>query len=263
MALSTLLRGRPEWEARLAFPGYIYVSNWHAWAMPLLCALLLSRADGVRRRVVAGLLTLAGGACLFCADPLVMRPRLHLAEGRTDAHGVCLQSSSSSCGPAAAATFVSALGISTTEREMAELCLARAPIGVTPLGLYRGIRAKLRHTEWRCRMARLTSREVMDRLSCLQNPFSDKRQVSQFGEGAGLLFDARIGSDASAGLRRSWLPGIRHLAVIFGMDEHGRAVVGDPSFGLESWPMKHFESLFEGLVIEAERRTPSTGGGTP
>jgi predicted double-glycine peptidase len=68
-------------------------------------------------------------------------------EGTVTDSGVCLQTSSYSCGAAAATSFVYYYGIRVTEKEMAELCLTRAGgpglIGTSDAGLMRGLRRKL------------------------------------------------------------------------------------------------------------------------
>jgi hypothetical protein len=55
--------------------------------------------------------------------------------------GVHRQSTLSTCSAAAAATLLETIGISTTETEMAALCLTR-DAGTLQLGLYRGLRLK-------------------------------------------------------------------------------------------------------------------------
>ena len=73
-----------------------------------------------------------------------------------------------------------------------------------------------------------------------------------------MLFHAHLRVDAPEALRESWLPGIRHVAVVFGVDGENHPVVGDPSFGLERWGMADLEVLFTGLAIVPMRR--ASGG---
>ena len=67
--------------------------------------------------------------------------------GTVNASGVCLQTAGYSCGAAAAASFLYYYGISTTEQEMADLCVTRAGglglAGTSDAGLVRGLRRKM------------------------------------------------------------------------------------------------------------------------
>ena len=254
IALSTVLRGRPELEASLFGPNYLFVANWHASLAPLLCSMAIARASSSRQRVVTSVLAGAAIGCMVYVEPLLLRRPVQLRGSRMDRHGVWIQSSDASCGPAAAATFASALGVSTSETEMTDLCLARRPIGVTPLGLYRGIRTKLKGTAWRCRMANLSFAEFVSGLSEVgDEAIASRAHISELTDGRPILFFARLGENDSSDLRSSWNLGTRHIAVLLGVDQTGRAVVADPAFGVETWPMDHLEVLFDGLTVIPER----------
>jgi len=70
-------------------------------------------------------------------------------EGTVKDSAVCLQTSSYSCGAAAATSFCYYYGVKVTEREMAELCVTRMGgpglAGTSDAGLMRGLRQKLSH----------------------------------------------------------------------------------------------------------------------
>lgn len=128
--------------------------DWYPYVEPtwyLLPAMFLAGA-GLRllwRSAWKRHLLLAGTALLFARTGaggwVTSRPPQ--LEGTVNDAGVCLQSSSFSCGAAAATSFVYYYGVRATEKEMAELCLTREGgpglIGTTDAGLMRGLRKKL------------------------------------------------------------------------------------------------------------------------
>src|SRR5262245_11988416 len=64
--------------------------------------------------------------------------------GTVSDQGVCLQTSSYSCSPAAVAGFLHRFGVQATEQEMARLCVTRSWIsGTSDSGIIRGLRRKL------------------------------------------------------------------------------------------------------------------------
>jgi predicted double-glycine peptidase len=68
-------------------------------------------------------------------------------DGTVNDSAICLQTSSYSCGAAAATSFLYYYGVRATEKEMAELCVTRSGgpglAGTSEAGLMRGLRRKL------------------------------------------------------------------------------------------------------------------------
>jgi len=134
----------PAAEPRL-FPWDFYplVERWW-YEVPALflfgAGLWLSRTSVLKRDavlVVAGLL-LVRIVWQGTDDP----PGDWPMRGRVDERGLCRQSMSFTCAPAAAAMFLDRHGVPATEAEMAHLCVTRVG-GTTDSGLTRGLRRKL------------------------------------------------------------------------------------------------------------------------
>lgn len=139
-----ILQWRPEWEAALfPFPGY---AAWHGLWLWFFsagffgCGAALLRLPRQRRLVAGlGLAVIAYG----CLDNLwLIRPEVH-GDGRiADARHHCQQSTLHTCAPASCVMLLSHLGITVSERRMAELCLTRSR-GSSVFNIYRGLRLAL------------------------------------------------------------------------------------------------------------------------
>ena len=154
-------------------------------------------------------------------------------------HGVCRQSSQTSCGAAAAATLLRAYGIESSETEMAELCLTRSA-GTPMLGLYRGLKLKTAGTNWDVR------------------PFRGDIASLRTETGPVLLsvrFDRRATTDRRYEQAWGWSPGVAHAVVFFGFLPDGRVEIGDPNVGREQWRVQDLEVLWhsEGIRLEPRR----------
>lgn len=134
----------PAAEPRL-FPWdfYPFVERWW-YEVPALflfgAGLWIGRGSVLKRDavlVVAGLL-LVRIVWQGTDDP----PEDWPMRGRVDERGLCRQSMSFTCAPAAAAMFLDRHGVPATESEMAHLCVTRVG-GTTDSGLARGLRRKL------------------------------------------------------------------------------------------------------------------------
>jgi hypothetical protein len=76
------------------------------------------------------------------------------AEHHADALHQCSQTTGFTCAPTACVCALSYLGIDSTEREMARLCLTRAG-GTTRFNTYRGLVLKLEGSAWRAHMVKI------------------------------------------------------------------------------------------------------------
>jgi hypothetical protein len=147
--------------------------------------------------------------------------------------GVCRQTSQASCGPAAAATLLAAYGVSSSEAEMAELCLTSID-GTSSRGVYRGLKLKTRGMKLRVEPYIGTLAELVK----LDGPV--------------LLFvrlDARPDVDPRYETRWGWKPGVAHVVVMYRRRADGRFVMGDPAVGPELWDQKAMETLWHGQGI--------------
>jgi hypothetical protein len=175
---------------------------------------------------------------LFCAVLLVLgfwrmiEPYTGAMPNLTTAHwvhGICHQSTTSTCSPAAAATALAAVGIQTSEAEMAGLCLTRAE-GTLVLGLYRGLKLKTAGSKW---------------------------EVAVFNGNADEL--RRIPLPAiviihAAGVSNGRLSvGDRHAVVIFAFNRDGTVEVGDPYSGRQCLRFDQLAEVYDNCAIALER----------
>lgn len=142
---------------------------------------------------------------------------------------VCRQTTKSSCGPAAVASALRALGITTSEKDMAEAGMTRAA-GTSNLGIYRALRAGLDGTSYRIR--------------------------AYVGEPEGLTAFPAVVSIESQGVAVGLIPvGAKHAVAVLGRDEQGRWIVADPYAGMQRWNPEWLQSVWTGgaWVIQNEK----------
>ena len=151
---------------------------------------------------------------------------------------ICIQSSYTSCVPAAGATLLNYYGIDSSEEEMARLCLTRYE-GTPLLGLYRGMRMKAEGSIYDVVIGRATIKQ-------LQNDI-------------GLPAIVIISLDEETNKRKpfysendGFIVGVSHSVVLFGFTDDGRIEVGDPSVGREIWSLETLEDLWDGDYIRLE-----------
>lgn len=144
--LRALVRYAPHLEYRLLpFDAYAIVHPW--WAFPFAFLILgvgvrhMSTANGRKLvGVFAGLLLLVAVQRLWITarfDPSTVH-------GVVQRDGVCMQSTDYSCGAASAVMLLHhGAGVTTTEREMAELCWTNGLTGTDEFGVCMGLRRKL------------------------------------------------------------------------------------------------------------------------
>ncbi|MCH2200737.1 MAG: hypothetical protein MK102_02100 [Fuerstiella sp.] len=150
---------------------------------------------------------------------------------------ICRQTHNSTCSAAASATILASLDISTTEQEMAKLCLTRN--GTTWLGLYHGLATKLTGTNYQVNFFEC---EIID--------------LPEMASHHPLLLccklDPAVARDrpeyATVG---GWIPGTAHSVVYFGYS--GRVhLIGDPSRGYELWNDRDLETLWMGQGLRIQ-----------
>ena len=151
---------------------------------------------------------------------------------------VCMQTTASSCGAAAAATLLRAHGVPATEDEMAALCLTTEH-GTALHGLYRGLKIKTAGTGW-----------DVEAFSC---DLDGVRRMT-----GPLVLRVGAGERANTGRRgeRQWFQrqGVGHCVVLFGFTRNGKIEVGDPSVGRELWDIGTLAALWDGEGLRLVRR---------
>src|SRR3954452_4925002 len=234
----------------LPFTNLIVLANVSPLAAAVLAAAAWRALPGTALRRGA-LLSVLAIACLWRAYAPVF-PHLSLPlRDRWSRGGVCRQTSSSTCSPAAAATLLRACGINTSEREMAGLCLT-SDAGTAMQGVYRGLRLKTAGTDWRVRPITCSA----DELRRLPGPVL---LTVGLPAGAGGYVDPHFTQAFG------WTPGLRHTVVLFGFTRDGAADVGDPSVGRERWSFDDLRTLFrgQGLALAREGRPPAARAEQP
>ncbi len=149
-----IFRYRPDIEYGLfSFPAYVHVRTWWPfWFGIVIFGVGASRASTQVRRMISA--TVAGIVLAFPFHGLfagVTRDAWDLT-GRPDYGGLCMQTQSWTCGPAAAATILAELGIESDEREMAMLCDALPLTGTDAVSMCFGLRRKLEGTGYRVQL---------------------------------------------------------------------------------------------------------------
>jgi hypothetical protein len=225
----------------LPLASLVVLGNFSPPATAVLAGAAWRALPGTALRRGALLIVLAT-ICLWRAyAPLVARVSSPLNDRWT--RGVCRQTSSSTCSPAAAATLLHACGIDTTEREMAELCLT-GNAGTSMHGLYRGLKLKTAGTDWDVVPITCPATELRD----LPGPMM-------------LTVGLPPGSDGYVDPRFTgqwgWAPGVRHTVVLFGFTNRGQADIGDPNVGRERWDMNGLSTLYRGQGFRLVRRSTS------
>ena len=176
-------------------------------------------------------LALAGAALAAIGWPLLSIALRPPPEGQNKWEGpVAMQTSWATCSPAAAATLLTAEGISVSEREMIPLCLTDYE-GTPTLGLYRGIQLVASRNNRQVevvdrRLERLLQEDDWPVLAAVRLPrgVDDPRFEQEWG----------------------WIPGMGHSVVILRRTEGGQFLIADPAIGLELWPESKLKTLWQG-----------------
>jgi predicted double-glycine peptidase len=147
------------------------------------------------------------------------KPSIYGYKG-TMVDGVCRQSSFETCGAAAMTTLLNAMGIRTTEGEMAGLSMTAPRAGVSPHQVAYGLQRKLKELG-RPERVLLMVPEVKD-LHHFAKPFL-----------AGIKFSSTT----------------NHMVCVLETNEEF-LIVGDPiSSGRKKWPWKRFEEFWSGIIV--------------
>jgi len=222
------------------FSNLIIVSNIYPIAALMLAAISLNRLRDETLRGAIPALSLflsAGWSMLY---PLLgSAPQ---CQENWDDYGICYQTTDETCTAAAGATLLNYYKISTSEEEMAALCLTRN--GTSWKGLYRGLKLKTAGTDYQVKVETLTPQQ----LGLAQQPVVirvGRRNLLNWGK--------------SSGLPEGWNEGEIHSVVCLGR-MYGYFVIADPNpeIGIEYWTLGELESVWDGHSATIERhRSPN------
>ena len=138
---------------------------------------------------------------------------------------MCRQTQEFTCGPAAAATLLTQLGIRTDECEMEQLCGATSVTGTDEIAVCRALRMRLSGTRFRVTL----ERPGLDRLARHLWPVL-----------------ARVKSDL---LRDHWV-------VLLAMNDR-TAILGDPLRGKVEVPASEFCADWRGIIVAVDEAHPA------
>ncbi len=154
--------------------------------------------------------------------PVLIKSRLSNLKTRFDSDGICRQSTSYTCGPAAAVTALGKLGLAAEEGEIAVLSYSSPIAGTLPV----------------CLSSALQNRYGATGLKCQYRSFKSVKQL----KGAGIIL---------AIVRDALL--LDHCLAVLEISEN-KVTVADPVTGARSMSHEQFEKIwrFSGIVIKRE-----------
>lgn len=199
-------------------------------------AIFIARSEElIRWRRILLIVVLGGISVASLLAPLFNTPP-HC--GNHWENGVCIQSTPSSCSPAAAATLLAAHGIVVTEGEMARKCLMNES-GTTLHGLIRGVDNVARAHGKRVRfMSRANLDDIRPHLPAILRMRLDASVQKR---------DPRYADEWS------WTVGVPHAVVLFAVLPDGRLDIGDPGIHREVWDGYSLNDLWQGTAIFIEK----------
>ena len=160
------------------------------------------------------------GAILPFAYPLIIKNDLARLPTLTDADNICFQSTPYTCGPAAAVTALSRLGIRAHEGELAILSHTSPIIGTMPWELYKAIE----------------DRYAVDGIDCRFRHFDSISQLREAGVTLAVIKDAFL---------------LDHCVAIIEVGDD-TVTIGDPILGKVQMSYKDFQGIwrFYGIALK-------------
>jgi hypothetical protein len=228
IADATIMRGSIMLTRWLPFSNLIVLGNFSPLLAATFLGLVFHRLQGTlaRRIAVAGTLALV---CLLAVYKPIISPTPKLSD-RWE-RDICLQTSSASCSPAAAATLLRQFDIKTDEREMAMLCLT-SDAGTSMHGLWRGLKLK-------------ASERNLDVYMFEDATVNDLRGVGP------VLLSVELEPNAKVDPRYAsvwgWMPGVAHTVVLLSFPTPFHVLIADPATGVELWTITDLNILWHGV----------------
>ena len=127
------------------FEGSVFLYNsWFFWfaIVFFVTALPFMTNKGTKRAVTIFLVFIIAISTIDQISYLIPLDNSNI-RGEIAGNGICLQSTSYTCGAASLATFLNIYDVKTTEIEMAKLSRSRPFMGTNALGVYHALRHKL------------------------------------------------------------------------------------------------------------------------
>lgn len=210
----------------IPYSNVIVLGNWFPIGAAILSGIACGRLQEfrVRQAVTAIGMLIAGGVGLFW--PMLGSPPEcgDIWQGDN-----CMQTSQTSCMPAASATLLRSYGVESTEREMARLSFTRR--GTNWLGLYHGMSIKLEPSG----LGPVLFDEELEELVSHREP-----QIISVG-----LNDATAELYPQYNVDWGWIIGVKHAVVLLKVDGDD-VYIADPAVGKERWRLEDLRLLWDG-----------------
>lgn len=236
----------------IPLPSVVILANWFPVLLGILAAVLWSRMEtySVPRRIPIQLVLIA--ATIWSEIYVIPRSPPECGDEWVEPTAqvpfrVCRQTTPYTCSAASAATILYSLGVQSSEKEMAELCLTGE--GTTWLGLYHGLALRLRGTGFGVEFFEGNVAEL-------------EAATAEFP----VLLCCRLSDDVAQLFPTyqedsGWIPGVAHSTVLFGQVNQVY-VIGDPSQkNIELWSQRDVSNLWTGQGLRIVRTTQSTVAG--
>lgn len=244
LVLGVAVFARPDFAVRvLPMESLLFHANLFPLAAALFAPSVFAFARKRGQRIRMGVLCGTLFALSLWDYGNFLAPLARVGPAHVDENGIVRQTSGDTCSAAAVATLLGRHGIALTEAEAVRLCHTRAGRGTTHLGTWRALNAAC---------------DRRDRRVVLRHP--DVDGLLALGTPALVTVGLpRLGASAEAksfGRTYDWQPGVLHDVVLLGPDPEraGHVLVGEPDFGLESWPVEHLRYLYRGYALWIETR---------
>jgi hypothetical protein len=168
--------------------------------------------------VMTGIVT--WGSVLPFVMPMIIRGDLADLKTKTDDNNICVQSTTYTCGPAAAVTALRQLGITAQEGELAILSHTSPIVGTMPWSLYKAIQ----------------DRYGSDGIDCQFRHFDSISQLREAGVTLAVIKDAFL---------------LDHCVAVIEVGDN-TVTIGDPAFGKVQMSYKSFQSVwrFYGITLK-------------
>ena len=132
------------------------------------------------------------------------------------------------------------MDIEVTEKAAAKYALTKRNLGTSSLGEYRALRMLLKenNSPLKVRSKKVSADFLLERnqpaiitVGVQKHPKTDLEQE---------MLD-----------KWNWDPGVYHSVIFFGITDYdpNRVKMGDPTFGIETWPIEHLRVLFQNFAI--------------
>jgi len=220
----------------LPFSNIIILGNWYPLMAGFLSGLVWRRLPGKWYRKLPATVLLMGIGIYATVHPLIGDTPVCTNTWQAD---VCLQTSASTCSPAAVCTVLKSYKIEATEAEMAEKCLTFQR-GSLWQGIYRGLKLKTEGTDYKVIPRNCT----VDELKAIPRGQLVLSVELKKGTNYDPIYEEKFG----------WQPGQAHTVAYYGFIDDNTVLIADPSIGWERWSRKDLETLWHGQAFQLVER---------